>query len=254
LVVHHGRVEALSAQVGGGWSGAPVLLLGVLAAPNAVIAAAGYLAGPGFALGSGTHVSLFTTAHGVLPAFPVLGATPTGHGAPWPVLAVAVASPVLAGGTTAALAMRVPGWPARLRTVWIAGALAGLAGIVAAWQGGGAIGTERLRTIGASPWQFGLALGVELAVVATVGLGAAALAIVLRGWWTRRRRDRDEPGRLQGALQVVRTAVAAVSPGGTEAGDATHDDDAADPDDEPAAREADPDEVTVKIPPGELTG
>jgi hypothetical protein len=31
LAVHHARVEALSAQVGGGWGGVPVLLLGVLA-------------------------------------------------------------------------------------------------------------------------------------------------------------------------------------------------------------------------------
>ncbi len=175
LVVHHERVEALSGQVGGGWSGAPVLLLGILAAPNAVIAASSYLAGPGFAMGTDTHVSLFTTAHGVLPAFPVLGAMPVGHGAPWPVLALAAATPVLAGATTAALIMRTPGWLARLRELGVAALVAALIGTVLAWQGGGAIGSGRLNAIGASPWQFGAALGVQLAVLGCLGLAGAAL-------------------------------------------------------------------------------
>ena len=71
LVVHHTRVTALSGQVGGGWAGVPILALGVLAAPNAVIAATSYLAGPGFAVGSGTVVGATgTAAHGVLPSFP----------------------------------------------------------------------------------------------------------------------------------------------------------------------------------------
>ena len=58
VVLHHDRVEALSRQLGGGWSGVPVLLLGVLAAPNAAVAGASYLSGAGFAVGDGTAVSL----------------------------------------------------------------------------------------------------------------------------------------------------------------------------------------------------
>src|SRR4051794_37446219 len=73
LVLHRDRVEFLSQQVGGGWSGAPVLLLGILAAPNAAIAAASYLAGPGFAVGTGSTVAVGSAAHGILPAFPLLG-------------------------------------------------------------------------------------------------------------------------------------------------------------------------------------
>jgi hypothetical protein len=80
LVVHRERVEALSGQLGGGWSGVPILLLGALAAPNAAIAGASYLAGPGFAVGSGSAVGLGSTVHGTLPAFPVLGAVPSGPG------------------------------------------------------------------------------------------------------------------------------------------------------------------------------
>ena len=81
LVMHHGEVETISRQVGGGWGGVPILVLGVLAAPNAIIYSIAYLAGPGFALGTGTSVSLTSTAHGTLPAFPLLGAVPSGHGA-----------------------------------------------------------------------------------------------------------------------------------------------------------------------------
>ena len=53
LVLHHSAAERLSHSVGGGLGGVPVLLLGVLAAPNVAIAGAAYLAGPGFALGVG---------------------------------------------------------------------------------------------------------------------------------------------------------------------------------------------------------
>ena len=247
LIVHHDRVAALSAQVGGGWSGAPVLLLGILTAPNAVIAVAAYLAGPGFALGTGTHVSLFTTAHGVLPAFPLLGGVPTGPGAPWYALAVAAATPVLAGSCLAAVAMRAGTWPARLRDVGTAAVCAGLLGVALAWQGGGAIGSGRLNAVGASPWQFGLALCAELAVTATLALGIVALARVLHRWWTARRPRSDvdqEPGRLRTALRVVRTVVSEAA--ADKAVDAEHDEIA----DEPSPDK----EITVKIPPNELAG
>ena len=96
LVLHAGRVEEISRQLGGGWSGIPVLLLGVLAAPNAVIAALAYLLGPGFAIGAGATVSVGSGAHGVVPAFPLLGALPHGRPTPssgWP----SPAPPLLAG-------------------------------------------------------------------------------------------------------------------------------------------------------------
>src|SRR5581483_8101190 len=103
LVAHHDRVETLSAQVGGGWSGAPVLLLGLLAAPNAAVAGMAYLAGPGFAVGAGSGVSLGSTVHGTLPAFPLLGAVPSGPAgtAAW---LLAAATPGAAGAGLARVA------------------------------------------------------------------------------------------------------------------------------------------------------
>jgi hypothetical protein len=175
LAVHHGRVEELSREVGGGWGGVPILLLGVLAAPNAVIAGIGYLAGPGFAVGSQTTVSPFSTAHGTMPAFPILGALPSGHGAgPAAWLLVAV-TPLVAGLLLARLACRTDGWTARLRVAGSAIGFVALGLAVLAWQGGGSIGGGSLSAVGASPWQLGLAVAAAVSAVAAAALGAVAL-------------------------------------------------------------------------------
>ncbi len=174
LGLHHDKVELLSRQVGGGWGGVPVLLLGVLAVPNAVVAATSYLAGPGFALGSGTAVGLTGSAHGVLPAFPVLGAVPAGSGATLPAVLAGVATVLLAGIAAARVAARAETWWRRLGQAAGAAVLAGLGLALLAWQGGGGIGTGRLRTIGASPWQLGGAVAGQVLVVSLVGLGLLA--------------------------------------------------------------------------------
>jgi Family of unknown function (DUF6350) len=201
LIVHHERVEALSRQVGGGWSGAPVLLLGALAAPNAVVAAASYLAGPGFALGAGSGVGLSSTVHGTVPAFPLLGAVPSGP-ATTPVWLLAGATPIAAGLCMARVARAdADSWPLRLRNAAAAAAVAIVVGVILAWQAGGAIGNGRLSAFGASSWQFGLALGAGLAVVSEAALGAlAALA-----WW--RSRDDEAPGLVRATLTAVTSVV-----------------------------------------------
>jgi hypothetical protein len=208
LVLHHARVEELSSQVGGGWSGVPILLLGVLAAPNAAIAGASYLAGPGFALGSGSAVSLGSTVHGTLPAFPILGAVPSGP-ATTPVWLLTGATPIVAGLCAARVASVGTSWLLRLRNAAAAAGVAALAGLVLAWQGGGSIGSGRLSAFGASPWQFGLAVGAALAVVASTSLsGLAAVA-----WWRSRGTDEsDEP-----LATLVAVAPAAADDDGADA-------------------------------------
>jgi hypothetical protein len=183
LLAHHGQVAALSRTVGGGWGGFVIALLGVLAAPNAVVAGAAYLAGPGFAFGAGTSVSATTTAHGTVPAFPVLGALPGGHGAPAVVWLLIVVTPIVAGLLMARVLARGGGWLLRARDAVICSAGAGSAVAVLAWLGGGAIGDGELRTIGAAPGWLGLAVTGELAAVALPALGLAA------GWqWLSDRR------------------------------------------------------------------
>jgi hypothetical protein len=197
LVLHHSAAERLSASVGTGIGGIPVLLLGALAAPNAAIAAASYLAGPGFALGSGTHVWLFGSAHGVLPAFPILAAVPTGRPNP-AAFAVAALVPLIAGCVVARTAWRAPDWWRRLGAVLAAALTAGATMAVLGWQGGGAVADGRLHTVGASPWQLGAAVAGSVAVVALIGITLAA------AWQAVRGADEDDEYSLVSALRLPR--------------------------------------------------
>jgi hypothetical protein len=187
LVLHHSAAERLSVSVGGGLGGIPVLLLGVLAAPNAAIAGASYLAGPGFTLGADTHIWLFGSAHGVLPAFPILAAVPTGRPNP-ATFALAAVVPLIAGGIVARIAWRVDGLWRRLGSALVAALVAGAIMFVLGWQGGGAVGDGRLHTVGASPWQLGVAVAAAVAVVAVVGVAVAA------AWQTMLGADDEDDG------------------------------------------------------------
>jgi hypothetical protein len=60
LLGHFSEAVALQRQLAPGAAGLPVALLGLSATPNAVLAAVGYLTGPGFEIGS--HTSVFRTA------------------------------------------------------------------------------------------------------------------------------------------------------------------------------------------------
>jgi hypothetical protein len=181
LAVHHAQVETISRQVGGGWGGVPILLLGVLAAPNAISYAVSYLAGPGFALGVGTNVNLTGTAHGTLPAFPPLGAIPSGHGANPVVWTLAVLTVVGAGLACARVARAAGDFAAAIRTAVLAAVMSAVAMMVLGWQAGGSLGSARLRALGPSPWQLGLAVGAEIAVVALASIGLLALVRVFGG-------------------------------------------------------------------------
>jgi Family of unknown function (DUF6350) len=181
LVLHANTVMMMSRQVGGGFSGLPILVLGIACAPNAAVAGAAYIAGPGFAIGSGATFTAFSTPHAVLPAFPLLGALPSGPANPV-VLGWLVVTLVGAGLVAARLAGRRHG----LRGVAVAAAAGGCGLAVLAWLGGGAVGAGRLHTVGASPWRVGLAAAGEIAAVGLVYVTWRAL----RRRFTRRRRRR----------------------------------------------------------------
>jgi hypothetical protein len=181
LVMHAGRAMDLSRQVGGGFSGLPIAVLGVLCMPNAAVAASAYLAGPGFAVGSGTVFTAFSAEHGVLPAFPLLGALPSGHGANVFVGAWMLGTVLLAGVIT----LRLASGDDALRGVAAAALISAPAMALVTWLGGGAVGTGRLRTVGASPWQVGLAVAGEIATVTLLLIAAQTLWRLLS--------DRDVP-------------------------------------------------------------
>ena len=174
LAMHASTVQVLSRSVGGGWSGVPILLLGVLAAPNAVIAGASYLAGPGFAVGAGTSVTPFGAVHGTVPAFPLLGALPSGTGAGVAVWSLVALTPATAGALLARLAWREDGWVARLRLSGFAIAGTAVGMLVLGWQGGGSIGDGRLSALGPSPIQLAGAVAGAAAAATLLALAGAA--------------------------------------------------------------------------------
>jgi hypothetical protein len=177
LVVHFPGVTALQRALDPGTSGSVVLTLGqLLLLPNLVLWACAVAAGPGFAIGTGTSVTVTTSQLGPLPAVPVLAALPAPESMPPGVLAL-LAVPVLAGVAAGVLVVRSArgaGMPARLRHAGGAALLSGLASGVLAWLSGGPAGPGRLAQVGPNALLTGVAAGLE------VGAGAA-LAVAVAG-------------------------------------------------------------------------
>lgn len=211
VAMHWRQVGVLSTSLGGGWAGAPVLLLGVLAAPNAAVAAAGYLSGPGFTVGSDTVVRLGSSAHGRLPDFPLLGALPSGQAGAGAWLLVAV-TPLLAGCCLTALVRRSLRQRARPLRQWrdLGLGLLGAAvlAVVIGWAAGGGIGDAGLAAVGVPPWQFGLAMALGCGAGSAVVLGTVQAFAALRD----RHPEAVEPP-LRATLSVLRGEPGATAVG-----------------------------------------
>lgn len=172
IVLDHATIVGLYQALGAGVDGDATLTVVQLAlVPNAVMWAAAWLLGPGFALGAGTTVSPSVTLIGPVPGLPLLGALPS-EGAPLGVLWLGL--PVLLGFAGAiAVAVSVPvheeaPWWANLVVGLGAGLVAGaLLGVLTAWSGGAA-GPGRLSDVGPD------ALLVAASAAASVGVGAVA--------------------------------------------------------------------------------
>jgi hypothetical protein len=189
LVLHAHRVTELSRQVGGGFSGLPVLVIGLACVPNAAIAGSAYLAGPGFAVGSGTAVNAFSTSHGLLPALPLLGAVPDGNGANPLVLALMCLVALAAAACSARCVRRVGpvGFPRQAGAALVSGLACGLAMGITCWLGGGPAGAGRLRVVGASPWRITIAIALVVGVLGVLVVG------VLTCWDLLMRSSRSGP-------------------------------------------------------------
>ena len=177
---HGGRVMDLSQALGGGLSGVPVLLIGVLSAPNAVIAVGSLLSGPGFAVGTDTVVNVAGSHSGLLPSVPLLGALPDGGGV-HPVVIVWAALTFVAIGTVVARTLgRSLSFADAVRRHLTVAVTCAIGMAVAALLAGGGLGTGRLRAVGASPWQAGLAFGGEVLVAGLLVTAARAAARLVR--------------------------------------------------------------------------
>lgn len=187
-----GAVGAIADSLGLDLLGGAVLAVAQLAfLPVLVVWATAWLAGPGFAVGAGTHFAPDAMTGGTLPAVPLLGALPgadvTGGPAAFAPLVV-VAAGALAGWWVHRATRRDPArhaWTASLACV-VAAAVAGLAVAVVVTLASGAVGPGRMATTGASGLLVGAAVAGEVLVGAL--LVAAPADDVLRRAVARRSR------------------------------------------------------------------
>ncbi|GGY92364.1 cell division protein PerM [Streptomyces poonensis] len=185
------------------WSGRfAVLLLCVALVPNAVVWAASYGLGPGFALGAGRMAAPLSPAPPDSPLlpFPLLSAVPDAgtsvYGTPllWAVGAVPLAAGATVGWFTAAAAAaaaaarggRGAAWsvPRTLATTVLASVLCGLTVAGLAALSGGGLGVATLTHVGPVWWQTGAA------AVAWTTLTGVPVALGVRAWRARERRGR----------------------------------------------------------------
>ena len=153
--------------------------------PNLVIWAASWFVGPGFAIGTGSHVSPLGTALGPMPTIPLLGALPTGDLAfGFAGLLVPVVAGFLAGAAVRPILVRAldasadhngpaPHLPGLVVTALGGGVFGGvLLGVLAAVSGGAA-GPGRFQQVGPDALAVGLAATIEFAVAIGIGLAAS---------------------------------------------------------------------------------
>ncbi|MEU7814215.1 DUF6350 family protein [Pseudonocardia sp. NPDC049154] len=177
LVVGAGRVHGLYqalAPTGGAALG--MTLLGLAYLPNAAIAGASWLLGPGVDVGLGAWTP-FGGAPAPLPPFPLLGALPTVPSPAWAVVAVIV--PVGIGLVVGGICRTVLGpestLPERMRAVAVAAGTLALVAALIASLAGGRLAAGRYDPVAMPAWL------VLLAVVVWIGGPAAVLALVQRG-------------------------------------------------------------------------
>jgi hypothetical protein len=160
-------------------SGLGMLLLSVAYLPNAVIAGASFVAGPGFALGE-VSVGPLEFRGGPVPGVPLLAALPEQPAMWWPALFLL---PIGIGVVVGRLLRDVAEEPmARLRAVAVATGVVALVFVILAGSAGGALG--------GGPWDpLNLrAASLSVALVAWIGLTGAGVA-----WFTGPRPEPEGP-------------------------------------------------------------
>jgi hypothetical protein len=178
LASHLGTAADLGRETEGGIVGhSGVLLVQLALLPNVALWFVAYVVGPGFSIGADTTVHLVGGQLGEVPALPMFAGLP----ASLPLVAAlaVVLIPVLAGllaGRMVALRLGDGSWRRLLSTAAGTGPAAGLLVLVGVGMGSGAVLGGGLSTVGASAWRTGLAVAVEIGLLATAGAAGT------RGW------------------------------------------------------------------------
>jgi len=192
LISHRDQIVSMTEQLHPGWAGGIVLVLVQLCyALTIVVWSMSWSFGPGFTLGDGSVVSLMGSHVGLLPAFPVTAALPSGTTSlgtlGWLIF------PVAAGATSALMVLR-----ARPRARFdetalvggLSGVLSGFAVVALAGVTRGSLGVSRLADIGPlltplliiAPCLMGLA-GAVTGLIA--GLVRRPVGDADPRWWAR---------------------------------------------------------------------
>uniref|UniRef100_A0AB33JYF5 DUF6350 family protein n=2 Tax=Kitasatospora sp. CMC57 TaxID=3231513 RepID=A0AB33JYF5_9ACTN len=175
-----------------GFGGGPAAIGGLglaclLLVPNAVLWAASYALGPGFAVGTGTVVAPTGARVGPVPDFPLFALLPETGSAPW--WPVACVLPLLAGLVPALLLGRAAAearWHPVATAVSAAGSslLTGLGAGVCAWLAGGALAGARMAELGPVPWLIAPVTAAWLVLVTVPGALLARCWVAPPLWWT----------------------------------------------------------------------
>lgn len=175
LLVRWERVLTLYGALDAGVVGTTVLTLAqLLALPNLMVWALGWLSGAGLTVGT-VHVGWTESSAGDLPLLPVLGALPEPGALP-PHLWVTVLLPVAAGGwlghRAARSASRLSSWWTKTQTALLGALLVGAAALLLGWLATGGLTPGLLGTVGVDPLVMAGLLTLEVAggavLVATV--------------------------------------------------------------------------------------
>jgi len=200
LVVHRSQIIALTNQLNPGWVGGIVLaLVQVFYALNMIMWSVSWAFGPGFTVGDGSVVSLMGSHVGLLPAFPVTAALPSGTSSLGTIAWLLV--PIAAGVVTAVMILRSRPRARFDETALVgglSGVLSGLVVAVLAFVTRGSLGQDRLSDLGP--------LAVPLLIIAPSLMGIAGMltgfiAGLLRRpaeatdsrWWSRWGEDESGP-------------------------------------------------------------
>lgn len=175
LLIRGERVLTLYDTLDAGVVGTTLLTLGqLLAIPNIMVWALGWITGSGVSIGT-VHVGWGSSTTGDLPLLPVLGALPEPGTLPPGLWAMALV-PLVAGGwlghRAAGSASRLTSWWTKAQIALLGTLVVALVAFVLGWLASGGLTPGLLGTVGVVPWRLAAALGLE------VGLGALAVVTV----------------------------------------------------------------------------
>nr|WP_260407763.1 DUF6350 family protein [Planomonospora venezuelensis] len=184
LVAGFGQIRELTDVLSPGFVGGLLLLLGQgLYLFNAFIWGMSYIAGPGFAVGTGTLIAPTGVQLGAVPTLPILGALPEAGPTPSWIMAV-IAVPFVAGAVGGALLVKVapsPSYEGAPLWGFVCGAATGCAAGLLAALSGGALGGARLSVMGPAAWEVMLSVTLEVGVAAGISAGLTNWWLIFRG-------------------------------------------------------------------------